>query len=106
MLSGVNFIWVLRHNAVSYEEPYTLPLRIEHEIKDQGLIVPWCNQVEVILNPAIGGFLTIVDGIRYSKVYGVGFHCSVFLCWAISLLIGSWWLMIGRSESAFVIGSH
>ncbi|GMN39197.1 hypothetical protein TIFTF001_008425 [Ficus carica] len=58
VLSGVNFIWVLRHDAVSYEKPYTLPLRIEHEIKDQRLIVPLCNQVEVILNPAIGGFLT------------------------------------------------
>ncbi|EXC16163.1 UDP-glycosyltransferase 86A1 [Morus notabilis] len=57
-LSGVNFIWVLRPDAVSYEEPYVLPLEIEDKIKDKGLIVQWCNQVEVISNPAIGGFLT------------------------------------------------
>ncbi|EXC16164.1 UDP-glycosyltransferase 86A1 [Morus notabilis] len=58
VLSGVNFIWVLRRDAASYEESYILPIGIEDEIKDRGLIVPWCSQVEVISNPAIGGFLT------------------------------------------------
>ena len=58
VLSKVNFIWVLRPNAISYEEPYVLPIRFEDDVKGRGLIVTWTNQIEVISNPAIGGFLT------------------------------------------------
>ncbi|XP_024028742.1 UDP-glycosyltransferase 86A1 [Morus notabilis] len=56
-LSKVNFIWVLRHDVVSYEEPYVLPIEFE-EVKDRGLTVTWTNQAEVISHPSIGGFLT------------------------------------------------
>ncbi|GMN39190.1 hypothetical protein TIFTF001_008415 [Ficus carica] len=58
VLSGVNFIWVLRPDIVSHEEPYVLPVELQDEIKDKGLIVTWTNQIEVISNQAIGGFLT------------------------------------------------
>ncbi|EXC16184.1 UDP-glycosyltransferase 86A1 [Morus notabilis] len=45
-LSKVNFIWVLRHDVVSYEEPYVLPIEFE-EVKDRGLTVTWTNQAEI-----------------------------------------------------------
>ncbi|ONI03015.1 hypothetical protein PRUPE_6G233600 [Prunus persica] len=60
LLSKVGFIWVLRPDIVSSDEPEILPFGFEDEIKDQeqGLIVPWCSQIEVISHPAIGGFIT------------------------------------------------
>ncbi|KAA8518728.1 hypothetical protein F0562_016498 [Nyssa sinensis] len=58
LLSRVNFVWVLRHNIVSDEESYCLPIGFEDEIKHRGLIVPWCSQIAVISHSSIGGFLT------------------------------------------------
>jgi UDP:flavonoid glycosyltransferase YjiC (YdhE family) len=57
LLSKVSFIWVLRPDTISYEEEgYIAPF--EDQISDRGFIVPWCSQIEVLSNPAIGGFLT------------------------------------------------
>ncbi|KAH6762315.1 hypothetical protein C2S52_019748 [Perilla frutescens var. hirtella] len=56
LLSQVNFIWVVREDAVSPADP--LPSEFRDEIKDKGLIVPWCDQIMVLSSPAIGGFLT------------------------------------------------
>lgn len=57
--SGVNFIWVLRPGIVeSANDDGLLPKGFEDGMRERGLIVPWCNQNEVLLNPAIGGFLT------------------------------------------------
>lgn len=58
MVSEVNFIWVLRPDIVSSEESDYLPIGYEDNIKDRGLIVPWCCQTAVISHPAVGGFLT------------------------------------------------
>ncbi|XP_015898469.3 UDP-glycosyltransferase 86A1-like [Ziziphus jujuba] len=58
LLSKVCFVWVLRPDTMSDAESYALPVGFEDDIKDRGLIVPWCNQIEVISHPAIGGFLT------------------------------------------------
>nr|XP_043631497.1 UDP-glycosyltransferase 86A1-like [Erigeron canadensis] len=56
--SGVSFVWALRPGMVSSNEPDALPLGFEDQTKDQGLIVPWCNQKAVISHASIGGFLT------------------------------------------------
>ncbi|KAL1549413.1 UDP-glycosyltransferase 86A1-like [Salvia divinorum] len=52
LLSGVPFLWVIRDREDVFPDGF------EDESKDQGLIVSWCNQNEVLSNPAIGGFLT------------------------------------------------
>ncbi|KAM2045118.1 hypothetical protein ACFX1T_009357 [Malus domestica] len=58
LLSKVSFIWVLRPDTTSYDETCIMPVGFEDETKDRGLMVPWCSQIEVLLHPAIGGFLT------------------------------------------------
>ncbi|CAK9155266.1 unnamed protein product [Ilex paraguariensis] len=58
MLGEVNFVWVLRPDIVSSEDTEFLPIGFEDSIKDRGLIVPWCCQIEVLSHRAIGGFLT------------------------------------------------
>ncbi|XP_015898468.3 UDP-glycosyltransferase 86A1 [Ziziphus jujuba] len=77
LLSKVSFVWVLRPDSVSYSESYVLPVGFEDEIKDRGLIVPWCNQIEVISHPAVGGFLTHCgwNSILESIWYGVPMLC-------------------------------
>nr|UUW33103.1 UDP-glycosyltransferase 86A1-like protein [Isodon rubescens] len=58
LLSEVNFIWVVRAHITVSEEATVLPPGFEEEVKDRGLIVPWCDQINVLSSPAVGGFLT------------------------------------------------
>ncbi|XP_059669453.1 UDP-glycosyltransferase 86A1-like [Cornus florida] len=53
-LSGVSFIWVLRQDIVSSVETFSLPVGFEEGVKDKGLIVTWCSQIDVISHPSIG----------------------------------------------------
>ncbi|KAF5750409.1 UDP-Glycosyltransferase superfamily protein [Tripterygium wilfordii] len=57
-LSKVSFIWVLRADIVGSDEVDFLPVGFDEEVKERGLIVPWCCQMEVISHQAVGGFLT------------------------------------------------
>ncbi|KAK4419236.1 UDP-glycosyltransferase 86A1 [Sesamum alatum] len=58
LLSEVNFIWVVREGILSSGDTNIMPDGYEDEVKDKGLIIPWCNQIRVLSNPAVGGFLT------------------------------------------------
>ncbi|KAL3628501.1 hypothetical protein CASFOL_027547 [Castilleja foliolosa] len=59
LLSGVNFVWVVREGIVGSSDSNVLPIGFENEIKDnQGLIVTWCDQIMVLSDPSVGGFLT------------------------------------------------
>ncbi|KAL8040407.1 hypothetical protein ABFX02_10G095600 [Erythranthe guttata] len=58
LLSEVNFIWVIRPGILGSADNNVLPFGFEDEIKDKGLIIPWCNQIKVLSDPAVGGFLT------------------------------------------------
>nr|WIW42744.1 UDP-glycosyltransferase [Nicotiana tabacum] len=58
LLSRVSFIWVVRPDITWSKETDIFPSRFEDDVKDRGLVVPWCSQIDVISHPAIGGFLT------------------------------------------------
>ncbi|XP_018681746.2 UDP-glycosyltransferase 86A1-like [Musa acuminata AAA Group] len=56
--STVSFIWVLRSDVVSSDEPDPLPEDFAEESQGRGVVVPWCCQVELLKHRSIGGFLT------------------------------------------------
>ncbi|XP_057779184.1 UDP-glycosyltransferase 86A1-like [Salvia miltiorrhiza] len=57
-LSEVNFIWVARAHLTASGDADVLPAGFVEEVEDRGLIVPWCDQISVLSDPAVGGFLT------------------------------------------------
>ncbi|XP_021856383.2 UDP-glycosyltransferase 86A2 [Spinacia oleracea] len=57
-LSGVNFLWVIRPDMVSSDDPDPLPAGYRGEVCDRGMIVKWTCQKAVLAHRAIGGFLT------------------------------------------------
>ncbi|KAL2937582.1 UDP-glycosyltransferase 86A1 [Bienertia sinuspersici] len=57
-LSGVNFLWVIRPDMVSSDDPDPLPAGFRDEVRDRGMIVTWTCQK--------------------AKVYGVKFRYCVF----------------------------
>ncbi|KAG9155224.1 hypothetical protein Leryth_023329 [Lithospermum erythrorhizon] len=57
-LSNVKFVWVMRPDIVDSDDADPLPDEFKKGTQDRGIIIPWCNQKQVISHPAIGGFLT------------------------------------------------
>ncbi|XP_073156064.1 UDP-glycosyltransferase 86A1-like [Henckelia pumila] len=53
VLSEANFIWVVRTDIADF-----LPDGFHDDVNGKGLMVPWCDQVTVLSDPAVGGFLT------------------------------------------------
>ncbi|XVF68452.1 hypothetical protein PTKIN_Ptkin11bG0004100 [Pterospermum kingtungense] len=46
--SGVGFFWVVRDE--------TCRSRMKEACSDKGLVVPWCDQLRLLMHPSIGGF--------------------------------------------------
>ncbi|KAG2674030.1 hypothetical protein I3843_13G103500 [Carya illinoinensis] len=57
-LSKVYFVWILRADIVSSDCVDPLPVRYKEEVGNRAMIIPWCSQIALLTNPAIGGFLT------------------------------------------------
>ncbi|XP_074338375.1 crocetin glucosyltransferase, chloroplastic-like [Apium graveolens] len=53
--SGRPFLWIVKKNKDEKEED---KLSCMDKLEEQGLIVPWCSQVEVLSHKALGCFVT------------------------------------------------
>lgn len=53
MRSNVHFLWVVRDT-----ERHQLPTEFVDATEHRGLVVSWCNQLEVLANGAVGCFVT------------------------------------------------
>jgi hypothetical protein len=54
---GRPFLWVIRSKE-NEEEKEEEKLSCREELKERGMIVPWCSQVEVLSHPSLGCFVT------------------------------------------------
>jgi len=50
-------LWVIRSKE-NEEEKEEEKLSCREELKERGMIVPWCSQVEVLSHPSLGCFVT------------------------------------------------
>lgn len=58
LASEVNFIWVVRPDIVSSDDPNPLPDGFKDKASGKGLVVTWCSQTRVLSHKSVGGFLT------------------------------------------------
>ncbi|CAI9273284.1 unnamed protein product [Lactuca saligna] len=105
--SGVSFVWALRPDIVSSNDTNALPLGFEDKIKDQGLIVPWCDQKSVLSHPSIGGFVTYCgwNSVLESIWCGVPLICFPLLTDQFTnrkLVVDDWKIGINLCEGNLV----
>jgi hypothetical protein len=58
--SGYPFIWVVRppSSKGGTDSEETLPAGFLNETSEQGLVVPWCHQLQVLSHASVGAFVT------------------------------------------------
>ncbi|KAF8388474.1 hypothetical protein HHK36_027146 [Tetracentron sinense] len=56
--SCIPFLWVIRQPENGKEEKGETELNNIEELRREGMIVPWCSQVEVLSHPSVGCFVT------------------------------------------------
>ncbi|XP_057779193.1 UDP-glycosyltransferase 86A1-like [Salvia miltiorrhiza] len=114
LLSGVNFIWVVRPGMVDSGGGGgggVLPEGFEDMTRKRGLMVPWCSQNEVLSNPAIGGFLTHCgwNSILESVWCGVPIICYPLFTDQITnrkLVVDDWKVGINLCEGEGIINKE
>ncbi|KAL6970946.1 Hexosyltransferase [Sarracenia purpurea var. burkii] len=58
LASRLPFLWVIREGTKGKEDGEEEGLSCIEELEEQGMIVPWCSQVEVLSHPSLGCFVT------------------------------------------------
>jgi len=58
--SGYSFIWVMRPSSSNgnIDSDENFPEGFLNETSEQGLVVPWCPQLEVLSHESVGAFMT------------------------------------------------
>ncbi|OMO55937.1 UDP-glucuronosyl/UDP-glucosyltransferase [Corchorus capsularis] len=56
--TGRPFLWVIREDGTEQKTGEEKGLSCEEELEKQGMIVPWCSQVEVLSHRSVGCFVT------------------------------------------------
>ncbi|XP_068306002.1 phloretin 4'-O-glucosyltransferase-like [Pyrus communis] len=56
--SGLQFLWVIRASKNGDDRSMTMMIEERLKSTEQGLVVPWCSQVEVLGHRSVGCFVT------------------------------------------------
>ncbi|GER54288.1 UDP-Glycosyltransferase superfamily protein, partial [Striga asiatica] len=113
LLSGVDFIWVVRPGITGNFAccDGILPDGFEDSVRGKGLIVPWCDQNRVLSSPAVGGFLTHCgwNSVVESIWYGVPMICYPVFTDQITnrkLVVDDWRVGINLCDGEVITGDE